>query len=361
MHVLHVIDALALGGAERMLVEIANASHAAGIRVSVCVTRSGTQLADRLEPGIEVLVLGRTRTSDLRPLVRLARWIRRNAVDVVHCHGKSSFSLVAVLTASRAIATPVLFHDHHGLGMDARIPWWLPLARRTLAAYVAVYPGGLDWARRAGVPDAHRHLIPNALDLGRVARQVVTGAPLPASSANRLVAIGGIRREKAIDVLLEAIARVHAPVVLHIIGGDADPAYAAACRARAEHADLAGKVSFLGPREDALALAATADLAVHSSRSESGPLVLAEYAACGVPFVSTRVGGVAEELAAAGAGRFVPPEDAAALADAIDTMLALPAAQRRSLADSWRQIAATHFDIAVALPRWRALYTAIAR
>ena len=361
MHVLHVIDALALGGAERMLVEIANASHADGMRVSVCVTRSGTQLASRLEPGIELLVLGRTRTAEVRPLVRLARWIRRNAVDVVHCHGKSSFSLVALLTASRAISTPVVYHDHHGLEIDARIPWWLPLARRTLAAYVAVYPGGLDWARRAGVPDAQRHLIPNALDLARVARQVVTGTPLPASSRSRLVYVGGMRREKAIDVLLDAIARVKAPVVLNLIGGDADPAYAAACRARAAEPDLEGKVVFLGPREDALALAATADLAVHSSRSESGPLVLAEYAACGVPFVSTNVGGVADELARAGAGRFVPRDDPAALAAAIDEMLALPAARRRALGESWREAARKQLDISVVLPRWRDLYRSIQR
>jgi len=361
VHVLHVIDGLGLGGAERMLVEIANASHADGMRVSVCVTRSGTQLATRLEPGIELIVLGRTRTTDVRPLLRLARWIRRNAVDVVHCHGKSSFSLVALLTASRAISTPVIFHDHHGLGMDARVPWWLPVARRTLAAYVAVYPGGLDWARRAGVPDAQRHLIPNALDLARVARQVVTGAPLPASTACRIVYIGGMRREKAIDVLLDAIARVRAPVVLCIIGGDADPAYAAACRARAAEPDLAGKVIFLGPREDALALAVTADLSVHSSRSESGPLVLAEYAACGVPFVSTNVGGVAGELARAGAGRFVPPDDPAALAAALDEMVALPAAERRALGASWRDVAAKRFDISVVLPLWRDLYRSIQR
>lgn len=40
MRILHVIDSLALGGAERMLVDIANASVSDGHTVSVCVTRA---------------------------------------------------------------------------------------------------------------------------------------------------------------------------------------------------------------------------------------------------------------------------------------------------------------------------------
>jgi hypothetical protein len=45
---MHVIDSLAVGGAERMLVEIANASATHGHCVSVCVTRDGRDLAPEL-------------------------------------------------------------------------------------------------------------------------------------------------------------------------------------------------------------------------------------------------------------------------------------------------------------------------
>jgi glycosyltransferase involved in cell wall biosynthesis len=403
LHVAHVIDGLALGGAERMLVELANRTVGDGHRASVCVTRSDVTLAPRLDPRIELRVLGRRARLELRPLAQLAGWLRAGRVDVVHCHGRSSFSLVAVLRATGAWPGPVVLHDHLGVQLHPSVPPWFRLARRALAAYVAVDPTQLAWAARAGIPAARRHVIPNAIDLAALAAQRLTGPPLPAAApiddvmpgapapvgdgarvppvhavalpapprvagtrvaapaAARLIFVGGLRSDKAVDVLLDALVRVTAPAILYLVGGDADPAYAARCRARAARPDLAGRVVFLGARADALPLAATADLAVHPARSESGPLVLAEYAALGLPFVATRVGGIAVALAAAGAGRFVAPDDAAALAAAIDEVLALPAPARRQLGLAAGALARARFDLSAVMPRWYALYAELAR
>jgi UDP-glucose:(heptosyl)LPS alpha-1,3-glucosyltransferase len=187
-------------------------------------------------------------------------------------------------------------------------------------------------------------VIGNAFDLAKLSTTVET--PLPAASP-RIVCIGGLRREKAIDVLLDAMLKV--PATLFVIGGDANPSYARACREHATRSGLDGRVVFLGQREDALALATTADFAVHPSRSESGPLVLAEYAALGVPFVATRVGGIAHVLEAADIGTFVDPEDPDALAAAMrDALTSRPPASTKRA----REL----FDIANVMPRWYDVY-----
>jgi len=59
MHVMHVIDGLAVGGAERMLVEIANHTCRSDIKTSVCVTRSDITLAKELRTDIPIVVLNR--------------------------------------------------------------------------------------------------------------------------------------------------------------------------------------------------------------------------------------------------------------------------------------------------------------
>jgi glycosyltransferase involved in cell wall biosynthesis len=353
MHVLHLVDALALGGAERMVVEIANRT-VRDHRASVCVSRTGSDLAPRLDPRVALIVLGRQRRFELRPLLNLARWCKQNEVDLLHCHGRSSFSLAATLRACRLLRIPIVFHDHRGIEVDRSVPRWFPVAARYLSQYVGVYEKQVSWARDAGVPADRIQVIPNAIDMHQVTQQPLVGPPLPETPKRaRVVAIGGIRIEKAFDVLLDAVARVHAPIALYIIGGDADPAYASRCRERATRHDVRDRVTFLGPRPDALALAATADLAVHSSRSESGPIVLLEYAALALPFVATRVGGIAMALDTA--GMFVPPDAPAQLTAAIDDVIAMSAPERRHLGQQLR-LAARAFDIGEVIPAWYALY-----
>lgn len=353
MHVLHVIDALALGGAERMLVEIANRAARDGHRITVCVTRHDTRMAHLLDANIELLVLGRTRRIDLAPMWRLRQWIARSAVDVIHAHGRSSFSLIAALRATRAIATPVILHDHLGVHIHPEVPRWFEIARRFLDAYVAVDEAQLAWAARAGIARDRMHVIANALDLAALAART-RDSELSAVAGPRLLCIGGLRRDKAIDVVLEAMT--HVAATLFVVGGDADPAYAAACRARAARPDLASRIVFLGERGDALPLARTVDLAVHGARSESGPLVLAEYASLEIPFVATRVGAIAEALAAVCPQRFVPAEDPEALARAITAALAMPAAQRAREVAAAAQLARARFEISNVIAAWYEVY-----
>ncbi|MFN0247164.1 MAG: glycosyltransferase [Kofleriaceae bacterium] len=359
MHILHVIDGLGLGGAERMLVSLANRAAVDGHRVSVCVTRGDTTLANELATSIALIRLGRTRRWELEPMRRLAKVVRETGVDVIHCHGRSSFSLVAVLVASRRVVVPVLLQDHLGVELHPRIPRWFRFARYFLDVYVGLYAQHETWARRAGIRTDRIHVIPNALDL-RTIDPAVEQLP-QAPGCARLVAVGGLRPEKGLDVLFEAIAQLERPVRLFVIGGDIDRAYAQMLRDRAACSDLSSRIVFLGTRRDALALARSADLAVHAARSESGPLVLLEYAAREVPFVATSVGGIATGLQAAGIGRFVAPERPVALASQIDAALALSAEQRRAEARAWRDAAIALYDLTIVMPRWYSLYEQLAR
>ena len=366
MHVLHVIDSLGLGGAERMLIDIANATVADGHRVSVCITRADTTRAADLHEDIELLVLARRSRLDPTAIAILVRWLRNNSVDVLHVHMRSSASFVLVLRIALLVRAPIVFHDHFGtIETDTSVPLWFRLGHRAFAAYVGVYERLAAWARGAGMPPDRVYTIENRLDLTRL----VGNAPvdlhveLGLDSAVPIgILVATLRSPKGVQVAIEAASLTIHPFHLVIVGAEGEPAYAEACRTLVRRLDLGARVTFLGPRTDVPSMLVGANLALLSSHTESGPLVLIEYAAAGVPFVATRVGEVGRKLSALGVPGFVAAGDIAAFARAIDIVLAATNAEREERISVARRVLDGEFDLRPIMPRWYEVYrAAIAR
>jgi glycosyltransferase involved in cell wall biosynthesis len=87
---------------------------------------------------------------------------------------------------------------------------------------------------------------------------------------------------------------------------------------------LQRSVRFLGWRGDLENVYAATDIFVLTSRNEGTPVALIEAMAAGVASVSTDVGGVRDVLVATELGRVVPPADAGALVDAVESFAADP-------------------------------------
>ena len=89
---------------------------------------------------------------------------------------------------------------------------------------------------------------------------------------------------------------------------------------------------------------AGADAGVFSSKNESGPLVLLEYMASGLPFVATETGEIAHAVRDDGVGILIEPRDYQALADALSTLLAMTPEERRAMGERGRRVVRDHFE-----------------
>jgi len=366
MRIMHVIDSLDLGGAERMLVEIANAAAADGNEVFACVTRSGTILASDLGPKIELIVLNRRYRLDLSAMWRIADFAHRHCVDIFHVHGRTTLSFVAAVRTLRLSRIPIVFHDHYGsIETEQSVPhWFRQWGRHHVSQYVGVYAKLASWAANAGIAPERIHVIENAVNLSRfdfetreptLRQQFAIPNELPLG-----VVVGGIRPDKGVDVLLNALAQsqYRGAFKIVLIGGERDADYAAACRTQCNLLGLDNMVIFGGERPDAAGLLPEADFAVLPSRSESGPLVLIEYVAAGLPVVATRVGSVGAQLHSVGLPDFVDAGDIQGLALALDNLLRLTSHQRRRRGEIGREVARRYFDIRRTMSQWYAVYNA---
>jgi len=370
LHIMHVIDSLARGGAERALIDIANQTARDGYQVSVCVTRSNCELAGELCDEIKLWILNRRARFDRKPMLQFASMVASERVDILHAHLRSTFSFLAFLKMLRLIQPPIILHDHFGDTIELERPvmplWFRLWGRRYLSRYVGVYPKLGESARSAGVPVEKINVIEYALNFSRIRSaepiDLRKEFNIPGHIRTVGLVVGNIRPAKGIDTLLHALSHStrRDSVVILVVGGERDPAYAAQCRALQRALRLNQTVIFTGERSDVPRLLHSADFAVMPSRSESGPLVLLEFMAVGLPFVSTLVGNTGHRVSELGVSEFVPKEDPTALAQALDRLLELSPQERKQRGKPGQTIALEHFEIQGAVKNWYALYDSVA-
>jgi len=108
--------------------------------------------------------------------------------------------------------------------------------------------------------------------------------------------------------------------------------------------EIAEQVRFLGdlPRAEVRRRLHGWDLLVHATRAEAFGLAVAEGMLAGRPVVATDAAGVDELIRPGQTGLLVPPDDAQALAEAVDGLLANPRKASRLAAEAQRFVKAHH-------------------
>ena len=177
-------------------------------------------------------------------------------------------------------------------------------ARRTVESGVATFvsPSRFLAAKvtELGFRGGPVRVVPNGVEASRFEPATVPG--------ERFLYAGRLSREKGIATLLAAVARQ--PAVRLDVAGDGPEA--AAARASAE-STAPGRVRFLGhlePRELGERMRAARAVVVPSEWYENAPMAVLEAAACGVPVVGARIGGIPELVRDADTGLLHRPGDA---------------------------------------------------
>ena len=231
----------------------------------------------------------------------------------------------------------------------------------SMDAVVVHTRAGADRLAELGVAEGRVRVIPHgAFDhLTRQPEEKPLPPELAAVEGPVVLCFGTIRPYKGVEVLLEAFAGIDGAelwVVGHPLGMSMEPLYALARVAR-------GRVRFVSryvSDPEAPAFLRRADLLVlpHLQVDQSG--VLFAGLAFGKPMVLSAVGGFAEVAEDHGAGHPVPPGDPAALAGAIEELLADPE-QRRALGERAAAAAAGPFSWDGIAERTLALYEELRR
>ena len=227
-----------------------------------------------------------------------------------------------------------------------RLDHWLPNSPATKRTY-----------EQAGFDLRRSTLVPAVIDFEAIRAAATTDRRRPTrrGGTRHLLYSGRLTAAKGVDVLVDALGRVTAPVHVHIAG---DGPERASLEARARRQGVADRLTFHGwvPNRDLWNLLQTADAFVHPGRwPEPCSRSVLEALALGVPAIVSDVGGPPWQLD--GCGAVFAPGDPADLARRIDELCAnYPQAQAQAQHGVER---AAWFDVHRWVPRIAEVYTVV--
>lgn len=301
------------------------------------------------------------------PLVqwKVCREVMRHCrgCDVVHCLIEMyapGAALGALLIGAKFTMTL------HGTYAVPR-PLWTPIGLMLRFAYMRtklVTTGSKQTEQKTR--EATRLLrecrfIPNGVDLTAFRQLHLPREPL-------MLTTGGIKARKGADLGARALVLLkdRFPSLRYSVVGDmADTAFVAEVRAIAEQGGVSDRLEFPGIVDDAtlLSLYNRASVFVLAARDAKGqfegfPMVYFEANACGTPVVTTRGFGSEYAIRDGINGFLTPPEDAAALAEAIAKTL--DATTWKNLSEGALRVAKEHTWSAIATQQLIPFYRDVA-
>lgn len=281
----------------------------------------GREVAARGERYFE---FGRSRQRDAGAFVRIARRIRQERIDLLHCHDELTwfYGAIGAMLAASGTRVVVTMHGRRP-NISTRHLWEQRALSRATSAIVTVSSFLRDQVLRelklstgAVVP------IANGIDFEVewptvTARQVARTALGLAATDIVAGTVGELSPVKNIDLALNAAAIVRRTLPnfrLVLVGTGA---LREALLERTRVLGLQDHIVFAGLRRDVAMLLAGFDLYVCSSDYEGISLSILEAMARGRAIVATAVGGNPELISIDQTGLTVPRRDADAMAGAI--------------------------------------------
>lgn len=346
---MQLVLSLSPGGTERLVIEICRQLAGRVESMVCCLDEPGGWAAELEALHVPVVALGRQPGFQPSLAVQIARLIKANDIDVVHCHHYSPY--VYGLIASRLANVRLVFTEHGRLSDGA------PSQKRRLVNPLLSMLGGRVCAVSAdlkqhmaaeGFPARRIKVVYNGIDPGhrptsleRHAAREALGVPRGAFVTGTVGRLDPVKN-------LPAMLRAHAllvekhPDTRAVIVGDGPER--GALEALAAELGIADSVVFTGYRSDVRALMAAFDVYLNTSTYEGVSLTILEAMASSLPVVATPVGGNPEVVIDQETGLLVPG-NARAIADAI-SLLCLDTRRRRLMGDAGRWRVIRHFSIA---------------
>jgi len=367
INVVHLATRLTLAGVGNVVASLLRGMPAQSYRSSVwCLEEADVVGEDLRAEGHYLVELRKRHRRDIVLFFRLATLIRKEHVDILHCHDELSWFYGAI--GARLAGMERILFTVHGRRFDTsrRHCWEQSVLGRLSTAVVCVSSSlRRQMIDEIGIPDVKAIVIRNGAPMEALTSQIsqrqrVRQALRIPESAILIGSIGRLDPVKNLDLLLEASAAAARiiPSLKILLAGEG-PSKQELIEKTAELA-IENRVSFLGLRKDVSDLLSAIDLYVCSSDREGISLSILEAMAAERAIIATAVGGNLELVQHDRTGLLIDRGDHEALVQAIIT-LSKNSRKRVELGREARRFVQANFSVNRMLHDYDCLYQSLTR
>lgn len=345
MKILHIESGMHLYGGALQVVFLLRGLRALGVEC-VLACPEGSAISDAAQAHARVITLPMKGDLDLGLKGRLRRVIRDTKPDLVHLHSRRGTDIWGAF-AARAEHKPVVLSRR----VDNPEPGWL--ARRKYRLYdqvITISDGIRQVLLSEGVDPGRITCVPSAVDTGQYRPDTRDMAWFRAEFGLQPdeLTIGMVAQfieRKGHATLLDALPQlVQAHPGVRVLLFGQGPLLEGITRQVQASPLLARHVVMAGFRRDLDKVLPCLDILAHPAFMEGLGVSLLQAAACGVPIVGGRAGGIPEIVQPGLNGELITPGDVDGLAQALRQLLQDPD-QRQRYGRAGRQWVEQHFSI----------------
>lgn len=360
MRILFVITGLGMGGAEHVVVNLADGLVQRGHSVKI-VYLTGPATVLPSEKCIDVISLGVTSPqSMLKAYLKLRAIIKQYKPDIIHSHMFHATLLSRLVRVNTNCAKLIsTSHSNNEGGITRMILYRLTDRFSDISTNVSSEAAKALISKKA-VSSKKMVVIPNGIDISKFtfdpSSREIKRQELNVNNKLMILAVGRFNPAKDYPTLLESISilkKERKDFILCIVG---DGPLKDDIIKLAETLDIKKYIKFLGIQRDIPTLMSASDVFVLSSAWEGFGLVVGEAMACERVVVATDCGGVKEVIGNPSNGLLVPPKDSHSLANKLDFALSLNVEEKESFGKKARQHIIDNFSLDANVEAYLKLY-----
>ncbi len=306
MRILHIINSLTTGGAEKLLIETLPLYHEKGLEVAILLLNGiESPFYKELQSKKCCTIYSLGKGSVYNPLLIFKMIPYLKKFEVIHIHLFPALYFVAIAKLISRAKTPLVYTEHCTSNRRLESKLFSAIDKRMYRYYAKIVCISSEIFQiiknHTKLKEQRFQIIENGVNLSIIKEAIPSlkeEINIKISNPDKvLIQVSGFREQKDQKTLIKALKYMPNYVKLLLVG---DGNLRHECEELTTTLGLQHRVFFLGIRMDVPQLLKTADIVVLSSKYEGLSLSSIEGMASGKPFVASNVPGLRDVVGGAG-------------------------------------------------------------